>query len=47
MMGKTMMYLETFATKMVNLETKPQPTKQDKAGVKDKAEHFLCFFAEN
>ena len=42
-----MMYLETIATKMVNLETKPQPTKQDKAGVTDKAKHFLCFFAEN
>ena len=42
------MYLETIATKMVNLETKPQPTKQDKAGITtNKAEHFLCFFAEN
>ena len=41
------MYHETIATKMVNLETKPQPTKQDKDGVTKKAEHFLCFFAES
>ena len=34
------MYLETIASKMVNLETKPQPTKQDKAGITNKAEHF-------